>query len=297
MPAIFDYDFMVRALIGGALVGVLAPALGMFLVLRRLSLIADSLSHVALTGVAIGLITKTFPPFAALGATTLAAASIEVMRARRIMPADAALAVVLYSALAVAVVVISLADGFNVDLFAYLFGSILTVNSTDLWLLTGLAIVVLCFVAVFYPELSQSAFDTELAQTSGIRVFSINLALAVLTGATITMSMRIVGVLLVGALIVIPVMTSLRLATGLRAAIALAMLVGVVSAILGLVIAYYASVAAGGAIVLTTVGFLILAMLASSIGGLRHRARVHRGAQSVATAPADVEEDASANPG
>ena len=297
MPAIFDYDFMVRALIGGALVGVLAPALGMFLVLRRLSLIADSLSHVALTGVAIGLITKTFPPFAALGATTLAAASIEVMRARRIMPAEAALAVVLYSALAVAVVVISLADGFNVDLFAYLFGSILTVNSTDLWLLTGLAIVVLCFVAVFYPELSQSAFDTELAQTSGIRVFSINLALAVLTGATITMSMRIVGVLLVGALIVIPVMTSLRLATGLRAAIALAMLVGVVSAILGLVIAYYASVAAGGAIVLTTVGFLILAMLASSIGGLRHRARVHRGAQSVATAPADVEGDASANPG
>ena len=276
MPAVFEYEFMVRALVGGALVGLLAPALGVFLVLRRLSLIGDSLSHVALAGVAIALLTKTFPPLVALGTTTVAAATIETMRTRRMMPGDAALAVVLYSALAIAVVVISLADGFSVDLFAYLFGSILTVNWTDLWLLAGLAVVVLGFVTLFFAELSQTAFDDDLAQTSGIRVWPLNLALAVLTGATITLSMRVVGVLLVGALIVVPVMVSLRLATGLRVAIVLAMAVGVTSAVVGLVIAFYANLAAGGTVVLTAVGFLVLATGASSVVARLRRRRTGR---------------------
>lgn len=283
MPAILEYDFMVRALIGGALIGLLAPALGMFLVLRRLSLIADSLSHVALTGVAIGLLTDTYPPLVALGATSAAAVSIEFVRHHRLMPGDAALAVVLYSALAVAVVIISLADGFNVDLFAYLFGSILTVESTDLWLLAGLVVVVLGYVAMFYPELSQSAFDTDLARTSGVRVFSINLALAVLTGATITLSMRVVGVLLVGALVVIPVMVSLRVATGLRVAIAVAMLVGLTSAIVGLIIAFYANLAAGGSVVLTAVGMLVLTLAAAAVAGPAKRSRLGRTARATAS--------------
>ena len=258
MPSIFDYEFMVRALIGGAMVGALAPALGMFLVLRRFALIADTLSHVAFMGVAIGLITKTFPPISALGATTIAAVAIDQLRARRIMPGDAALAVFLYAALAVAVVVISLAEGFNVDLFSYLFGSVLTIDPTDLWLVAGLMVVVIGFVGLFFSELAQSSFDSDLARTSGVPVAWINLTLAVLTGATITLSMRIVGVLLVGALIVIPVIASLRLATGLRTAVVLAMAMGVVSALLGLTIAFYANVAAGGAVVLTAVGLLIL---------------------------------------
>ncbi|MCH8108967.1 MAG: metal ABC transporter permease [Chloroflexi bacterium] len=283
MPAIFDYDFMIRALIGGAFVGALAPALGTFLVLRRLSLFADSLAHVALAGVAIGLLTNTFPPLVALGATSVAALTIEFLRSRRIMPGDAALAVVLYSALAVAIVVISLADGFNVDLFAYLFGSILTVNSTDLWLLAGLTVVVLGFIALFYPELSQSSFDADLARTSGVRVFSINLVLAVLTGATITLSMRVVGVLLVGALIVIPVMVSLRLATGLRAAIALAIIVGVFSSMLGLGIAFYANVAAGGSVVLTAVGLLIITLVGSSFAAWLSRSRLNSKVEAAAS--------------
>ena len=273
MPAVLDYDFMVRALIGGALIGLLAPALGTFLVLRRLSLIADSLSHVALTGVAIGLLTGSFPPLVALGATSVAAVTIELVRAHRLMPGDAALAVVLYSALAVAVVIISLADGFNVDLFGYLFGSVLTVSNTDLWILTGLVVVVLGFIALFYPELSQTSFDTDMARAAGIRVFSINVALAVLTGAAITLSMRFVGVLLVGALIVIPVMVSLRLATGLRTAIAVAMVVGVTSALVGLVIAFYADIAAGGSVVLTAVGFLVAVMAGSALVGWTRRIR------------------------
>ncbi|HJO82050.1 MAG: metal ABC transporter permease [SAR202 cluster bacterium] len=262
MPEILQYDFMIRAFIGGLLVGGLAPALGLFLVLRRLALISDSLSHVALTGVAIGLLTRTYPPIAGLGATAVAAVAIETVRLRRLMPGDAALAVVLYSALAVAVVIISLAEGFNVDLFAYLFGSILTVTATDLWLLAGLTVIVIGFVVVFYSELSQSSFDTDLARSNGVHVFRVNLALAILTGATITLSMRVVGVLLVGALIVVPVMVSLRFATGLKVALFGGVAVGVSSALVGLTIAFYANVAAGGAIVLTSVGVLVISMTA-----------------------------------
>ena len=267
---------MVRALIGGALVGLLAPALGVFLVLRRLSLVADSLSHVALMGVAVGLLTRTFPPLTALGATSLAALAIERLRAHRMMPGDVALAVVLYCALAIAVIIISLANGFNVDLFSYLFGSVLTIDRTDLWFVTGLAVVVLGFVMAFYPELAQSSFDTELARTSGVRVSWVNLGLAVLTGATITLSMRLVGVLLVGALMVIPVMASLRVSTGLRATVLVAMAIGVASTLVGLTIAFYADVAAGGAVVLTAVGFLIMAMTASGVRDHLQRSRLRR---------------------
>lgn len=265
MPSIFEYEFMVRALIGGAMVGALAPVLGMFLVLRRFALIADTLSHVAFMGVAIGLITKTFPPLVALGTTSIAAVAIDQLRARRMMPGDAVLAVFLYAALAIAVVIISLAGGFNVDLFSYLFGSVLTITPTDLWLVAGLMVVVIGFVGLFFSELAQSSFDSDLARTSGVPVAWINLTLAVLTGATITLSMRIVGVLLVGALIVIPVIASLRLATGLRAAVVLAMAMGVFSSLLGLTIAYYANVAAGGAVVLTAVGLLILVEVGAAL--------------------------------
>ncbi|MBI2856144.1 MAG: metal ABC transporter permease [Chloroflexi bacterium] len=275
MPAIFEYSFMIRALIGGAMVGALAPALGMFLILRRFSLIADTLSHVAFMGVAIGLLTHTFPPLAALGATSLAAVGIDQARARRMMPGDAALAVFLYAALAVAVVVISLAGGFSVDLFGYLFGSVLTIDPRDLWLVAGLMVVVVSFVAMFFPELAQTSFDSDLAHTSGVRVNWVNLALAVLTGATITLSMRIVGVLLVGALIVIPVIASLRLATGLRTAIATAMALGVFSSLTGLTIAFYANVAAGGAVVLTAVGVLVLVEVGAAIAEQMERRRAN----------------------
>jgi zinc transport system permease protein len=267
MPEVLQYDFMIRAFIGGALVGAMAPALGMFLVLRRLALIADSLSHVALAGVAIGLLTQTFPPIVGLGATSIAAVAIEMVRLRRLMPGDVALAVVLYSALAVAVVIISLADGFNVSLFGYLFGSILTVNLIDLWLLAGLAVLVLAYVLAFYSELSQSSFDPDLAHANGVHVFAINLVLAMLTGATIALSMRVVGVLLVGALIVVPVMVSLRLATGLKVAIGVAIGVGIGSALLGLTVSFYADLAAGGTIVLTAVGILMITMTTSFVSG------------------------------
>ena len=268
MPAILQYEFMLRALAGGVLVGVLAPVLGTFVVLRRLSLIADTLAHVALMGVAIGLASRFLPTLVALLAATTGAIIVEQLRARGRLPGDVVLAVVLYGSLAIAVVVIGVAGGFNVDLFSFLFGSILSVAPLDLWLLASLAVVVLLFVGVFFVDLAQMAFDDDLAKVSGVRTDRLNLALAVLTGATITLSMRVVGVLLIGAMLVIPVMVGLRLSRGLRAAMATAVLAGVLSAVSGLTFAFYGDISAGGAIVLTAMALLILANLWSRV---RHR--------------------------
>ncbi len=261
MPAILQYEFMLRALAGGALVGILAPVLGTFIVLRRYSLIAETLAHVALMGVAIGMATKFLPSLFALLAATIGAILVEQLRARGRLPGDVAMAVVLYGALAFAIVVIGFAGGFTVDLFSFLFGSILSVAPVDLWLLAGLTVVVVLFVSVFFIDLAQIAFDDDLAKVSGVRTDRLNLALAVLTGATITMSMRVVGVLLIGAMLVIPVLVGLRAARGLRAAMAAAVVAGILSALAGLTVAFYADVSAGGAIVLAALLLLILVHL------------------------------------
>ena len=272
MPAIFQYEFMLRALAGGVLVGVLAPVLGTFVVLRRFSLIADTLAHVALMGVAVGMATNFLPSIVALVAAILGAILVEQLRVRGRLPGDASMAVVLYGALAIAVVVIGIAGGFNVDLFAFLFGSILSVSPLDLWLLAGLATVVMLFVGIFFVDLSQIAFDEDLAKVSGVRTDPLNLGLAVLTGATITLSMRVVGVLLVGAMLVIPVMAGLPVGRGLRVAMATAVVAGVLSAVVGLTIAFYGDLSAGGAIVLTAL--VLLAITRLWVGLRRWRARL-----------------------
>jgi zinc transport system permease protein len=259
MPAILQFDFMIRALIGGVMVGALGPVLGMFLVLRRFSLIADTLSHVALMGVAIGLATGAHPSLVALAAATLGAVAIEWLSAHQRLPGDVTLAIVLYAALAIAVVVISGSRGFNVDLFSFLFGSVLSVTSTDLWLLGALALAVVVYVTVFFSELSQSSFDPSLARVSGVPVGWTNVGLAILTGATIVLSMRVVGVLLVGAMLVVPVLAGQRLATGLRPALGVAVAFGVTSVLVGLTAAFYADLSAGGTIVLTAILLLLAA--------------------------------------
>ena len=270
MPAILQFEFMIRALAGGAIVGALGPLLGMFLVLRRFSLIADTLSHVALMGVAIGLATGVHPSLVALVAASVGAITIEYLSSRQRLPGDVTLAIVLYSSLAVAVVIISGSRGFSVDLFAFLFGSNLSVSEFDLLLLTGLAIAVFAYVTVFFSELSQGSFDQSLARVTGVRVGWVNLGLAILTGATITLSMRVVGVLLVGALLVVPVLTGERLVSGLRAALGVGVAVGITSSTIGLTVAFYADLSAGGSIVLTSV---VLLFIAQGYAALRDRRR------------------------
>lgn len=268
MPAILQYDFMVRALIGGVLVGGLAPVLGTFLVLRRFSLLSDTLAHVALFGVAVGFAVNVYPTLTTFVAVTIAAVVMEVLRSRGRLPGDAVLAVALYSSLASAVVVISAAQGFNVDLLSFLFGSILTITELDLWLLAGLAFFVVIGVTAFFTELAQTSFDDSLARVSGIKVDWVNLGLAVLAAATITLAMRIMGVLLVGALIVIPVLVGQGVTNSLRTAFIVASCVGMISAVTGLTIAFYQDVPGGGAIVLVAVAMLVVSI---AFRRLRHR--------------------------
>ena len=265
MPEIFQYEFMNRAIVASVLVGVTAPAIGMFLVLRRLSLIADTLSHVAFAGVAVALITKSFTPIVAFVATATAAVSIEELRVRRLLPGDAALAVFLYGALALAVVLISASHGFNTTIFSYLFGSLLSVSTTDLWWMGMLALVIVLFLFMFRFELTQITFDPDLAKTNGVRVHMLNLSLAILTAGTITVSMRVVGVLLVGALIVIPVLVSIRVVKGLTLALIVSSAIGVFVAVFGMVISFYADLAPGGSVVLIAISLLIIVEIGALI--------------------------------
>ena len=218
MPEFLQYGFMHRAFAAGAITALVCPAIGVFLVPRRLSLIADSLSHVALAGVALGLLVGTSPVLGALVVTVTGAIGMERLRARGALQGDAALAVFLSGGFALAVVLISLAGGFNADLFAILFGSILTVSPTDVWLIAALGAVVAATIGTFYRHLFAITLNEDLARTTGVPVTGLNLLLTVLTALTTVVAMRMVGVLLVSAMIVIPALTGFGLGRSFRQA-------------------------------------------------------------------------------
>jgi len=261
MPEFLQYGFMQRALLVGVITALICPAIGVFLVPRRLSLVADSLAHVALAGVALALVLGVPPILGALGVTLAGAVGIERLRARGRLHGDAALAVFLSGGFAVAVVLISLARGFNADLFALLFGSILTVSPSDVWLILALGLLVALVIGGLYPQLLAITLSEELARTSGIRVAALNLGLTVLTALTTVVAMRIVGVLLVSAMIVVPALTGFALARSFRGALQAAIGAALVSVVAGLVAAYYLGLAAGGAIVLASLALFGAASL------------------------------------
>ena len=262
MPEFFEYGFMHRAFVAGAITALICPAIGVFLVPRRLSLIADTLSHVALAGVALGLLIGVSPVLGALVVTVAGAVGMERLRARGALQGDAALAVFLSGGFALAVVLISLARGFNADLFAILFGSILTVSPTDVWLIVALGAVVGATIGTFYRQLLAITLNEDLARTSGVPVTGLNLLLTVLTALTTVVAMRMVGVLLVSAMIVIPTLTGFDLGRSFRQATLIAIVMALVSMTVGLIAAYYLRLAAGGAVVLTA---LVIFALASVI--------------------------------
>jgi zinc transport system permease protein len=274
MPEFLQYTFMHRAFAAGTITALICPAIGVFLVPRRLSLIADTLSHVALAGVALGLLTGISPLVGALVVTLVGAVGMERLRARGTLQGDAALAVFLSGGFAVAVVLISLARGFNADLFAILFGSILTVSPTDVVLIVALGAVVVATIGTFYHQLLAITLNEELARTSGVAVTALNLLLTVLTALTTVVAMRMVGVLLVSAMIVIPTLTGFALGRSFRQATVIAVLVALGSMTIGLIAAYYLRIAAGGAVVLTALAVFALASLTRHLViGARREAR------------------------
>jgi zinc transport system permease protein len=257
--SILDADFMRLAFAAGAMVGVLAPAVGFFLVQRGMSLIGDGIGHVAFAGVALGYLLGISPVGTALVASVLGAVSIEWLRSRRQAAGDQALALLFYSGIAAGVVLISAAGALNASLFAFLFGSILTVTGGDLLLVGVLGAVVLTVIAGLYRALVAVALDEEGARVSGVPVGALNVTLAAAAAVTVAISMRIVGILLVAALMVLPVIAAGRIAWSVRSTILIAMGIGLGSAVVGLTIAYYANLAPGGTIVLASAGAAVLA--------------------------------------
>lgn len=257
MLEVFQYSFMVRALVAGLVVGLVAPLIGTFLVLRRFAFFADTLAHTALLGVALGMLVNILPSLAALGVCTLAAVAVEQLRFRHRLPSDAMLALFLSGSLALALVLISIARGFNVNILGYLFGSITTVQDVDLWVTVILGGLALLVVIALYKELLYISFDEESARVSGLPVRGINLVIVVIAAATVALAIKIVGTLLVGALMVIPVLAAFQVARSFKSTMILAVSFSLVSVITGLVASFYLNVVAGGAIVLVTLLFFI----------------------------------------
>jgi len=263
--SIFDFDFMRYAFAAGAFVGLLAPAVGFFLVQRGMSLIGDGIGHVAFAGVAAGYLLGISPVATALVAAVLGAIAIEWLRTRHHTAGDQALALLFYTGIAAGVVMISAAGALNANLFAFLFGSILTVTRSDLALVASLGAVSLGLIAVLYRALLAASLDEEGARVSGVPVGALNVALAALAAVTIGVSMRIVGILLIAALMVLPVIAASRVAWSVRSAILLAMAIGIGSVFAGLTISFYADLAPGGAIVLVSAGCFVLAQGARAV--------------------------------
>jgi zinc transport system permease protein len=252
--SIFDSEFMRLAFATGAIVGVLAPAVGFFLVERRMSLIGDGVGHVAFAGVALGFLLDVSPVLTALAAAIVGAVAIEWLRTQRRAAGDQALALVFYTGIAAGVVIVSVAGSLDVDLFAFLFGSILTVTREDLVLVAVLGGVALGTIALLYRAFAAVVLDEEGARVAGVPIGALNVLLAVLTALTVALSMRVVGILLIAALMVLPVIAATRVAWSMRSTLLLSIVIGLGSVLSGLTVAYYADLPPGGTVVLAAAG-------------------------------------------
>ena len=253
------------AFAAGAVVGVLAPCVGFFLVQRGMSLVGDGIGHVAFAGVALGYLLGISPVATALAASVVGAVAIEWLRAERRTAGDQALALVFYTGIAAGVVLVSAAGALDVNLFAFLFGSILTVTTGDLALIAALGAGGTAAIALLYRPLVAVALDEESARVAGVPVAPLNVAVAALAAVTVAVSMRVVGILLVAALMVLPVMAAARVAWSLRSTLLLGVAVALGSVFGGLTLAYYADLPPGGAIVLLAAGAFVLATAGEAV--------------------------------
>jgi zinc transport system permease protein len=282
---LFSYDFMLRALIGALVIGVAAPALGIYLVQRRLSLIGDGIGHVALTGVGVGLLLDRSPVLTAVIVAALGAIGVELVRERGRTSGDLALALLFYGGIAGGVVLVGLSgDNTSGNLVQYLFGSLTTTSTQDVVVIAVLGVAVLAAMLLLRPVLFAVSHDEEYARVSGLPVRTLNLVVAVTTAVTVTIAMRTVGLLLVSALMVVPVAAAQQVTRGFRSTMALAMLVGLLAAGAGVVASAEMDTAPGATIVIVALaGFL--ALTAGGAAGRRIRGAARR---PVATEPPDV---------
>lgn len=262
---LFSYGFVLRGLEAGLIVGSIAPLIGIFLVLKRYSLIADTLSHVSLAGVAIGLLLKINPLITAIIAAVVSSVLIEKLRMSKKIYGESALSLFLSGSLALAIVLISFSGGFRVDLFNYLFGSLVTVKQSDVTIIASLGAVVVLFVIVFYKEFIYTTFDEEGARVSGIPTNVLNTLFIMLTAVTIALAIPIVGVLLIAALIVIPVISALQYRTNFLTTILVAECYSLFSVFAGIIMSFYLDLSTGGTIVLIAISLFVLTLLGKRV--------------------------------
>lgn len=264
--AFLHFDFLKYAFYTGLMIGFLAPFFGVFLVVRRMTLIADALSHITLTGIAFSLLlSKQMSLFSALnpmymGMTFSVVGSLLIEKLRKVYKyyKELAIPVMLSSGIGLGVVFISLADGFNQDLFQYLFGSIVTITKEDFSIIGLITIISLIFIILFYKEWFFISFDEEHAIVSGLPKKSLDFCFSIIVAFVIAASMQIVGILLVSSLMTLPVAAAMRLAKGFKQMFFYSVLFGEISVIFGLAAAFQFDVAPGGTIVLMNIFILII---------------------------------------
>ena len=265
---LLQYDFMLRALAGALIIGVAAPALGIYLVQRRLSLIGDGIGHVALTGVGVGLLFNQSPVLTAVVVAAIGAVGVELVRERGRTSGDLALALLFYGGIAGGVVLVGLSDDSgSANLVQYLFGSLTTTSGSDLVVIAVLGAAVLAAMLLLRPALFAVCDDEEYARVSGLPVRALNLLMAVTTAVTVTIAMRTVGLLLVSALMVVPVAAAQQITRGFSATMAVAMSVGLVAALSGVLVSAEIDTAPGATVVILALAlFLVLTGVGAAIG-------------------------------
>ena len=261
MYEMFSYPFMQRAFAAGLIIAILAAISGSFIVLRRYSLLSETLAHVSLVGVSVGLLIGSNPLWMAILASLIASWMIEYLRSVHHLYSDSILAIFLSGSLALAIIIVSLAGSFNASLFSYLFGSILSVTNEDLVIMGIAGTAGMALLLLFFKELYFIAFDEEVARASGIRVALLNFMLVSVIAVIIALSIRVVGTLLIGALMVIPPVAAIRFGLGFFKTMLLSIAIALVSVIIGLSVSFFFSLPSGAAIVLCLLLFFIVALV------------------------------------
>lgn len=254
-------EFFQRALIGGLLIGVTAPLMGLFLVLRRLAMIGDTLSHVSIAGVALGFLIGVYPVAVGLLFAIAASFAIEKLRKAYKTYAELSIAIIMSGGVALASLLFTIGKGFNVNVNSYLFGSIYTLNNTDLYVIGGVTVVVLIAIRTQVKELFLITFDEDAAAVSGLPVKFYNVMISVLTALVISVSIKIVGALLVSALLTIPAACSLIIARSFRQSVITVVIIGELAVVIGLLIAGIWNLAPGGTIVLLLIAVLLMLLV------------------------------------
>jgi len=263
MLEMLSYDFMQRAFLAGFIIAVLASVSGTFVVLRRYSMISETLAHSALVGVAVGLVAGFNPLWMAVIVAICSAWLIEYLRSSFSLYSDAILAILLSGSLAVAVIIVSIGGAFNNSLFSYLFGSILSVSSEDIYTILIFGSISLALLLAFSKELYFIAYDEEVAQTSGIPVKLLNFLLVSVVAIIIALSIRVVGSLLIGALMVIPTVSALQFGVGFLRTVLISLSFAIISVFTGMTLSFYFSLPSGATIVLCVLCIFIISLVVS----------------------------------